>query len=367
MASRKDYYDILGIRRGATSEEIEKAFQKLTRTYQFIPNPGNKTAATCFKEISEAYEILSDKEKRARYDRSGDDLSFSDLAWDYESEEEEAEEEDLHFEGFEDALGQCLGTAESTLIPKPQRGKDVQCILEVSFEEAMRGKVKEIEVEREISCSSCSGIGIDPDGPRRPCERCGGAGQVQVGLPPKTFVETCPRCRGRAKIPHQPCKRCRGKGRLMEKERIAVQVPPGASEGCRIFLKGKGQAGRNGGAWGDLITMIKVKPHPYFRRKGDDLHLVVPLSFCEAALGTEIEVPTLEGMARVAIPPGVQDEEPMRLAGKGIPFFGGGGRGDLVMALKIFVPQDLGDRAKEILGELQRLNPQNPREKCGWR
>jgi len=365
MASRKDYYDILGIRRGATPEEVEKAFQKLTRTYQFIPNPGNKTAATCFKEISEAYEILSDKEKRAKYDRSGDDLSFSDLAWDYDPEEEE--EEDLHFEGFEDALGQYLGTAELAVIPKPQRGKDVRCTLEVSFEEAIKGKVKEIEVEREIPCVLCSGSGIDPAGPRKTCERCGGAGQVQIGLPPSTFAEMCPRCRGQAKISSQPCRRCGGKGRLIEKEQVPVQVPPGASEDCRIFLRGRGQAGRNGGASGDLITMIKVIPHPYFRRRGDDLHLIVPLSFWEAALGTELEVPTLEGMARVAIPAGVQEGEQLRLAEKGVPFFCGSGRGDLVMGVRIVVPHDLGDRAKEILGELQRLNPQNPREKCRWR
>ncbi len=365
MASRKDYYDILGIRRGATPEEIEKAFQKLTRTYQFIPNPGNKTAATCFKEISEAYEILSDKEKRAEYDLSGDVLSFSDAGWDYDLEEEE--EENLHFEGFEDALGQCLGTAELAVRLKPQRGKDVQCVLEVSFEEAVKGKIKEIEVEREIPCSSCSGWGIDPESPRKTCERCGGAGQVQIGLPPTTFVKICPRCHGQARIPSQPCQRCSGKGRLIEKERVLVQVPPGAGEGCRMFLKGKGQAGRNGGASGDLVTIIRVMPHPYFQRKGDDLHLTVPLSFWEAALGTEIEVPTLEGMARVAIPSGAQDGGQLRLAGKGVPFFGGGDRGDLVMSLRIIVPHELGDRAKEILGELRRLNPQNPREGCHWR
>jgi molecular chaperone DnaJ len=365
MASRKDYYDILGIRRGATPEEIEKAFQKLTRTYQFIPNPGNKTAATCFKEISEAYEILSDKEKREKYDRSGEELTSPPSAWDDDAEEEE--EEGLHFEGFEDALDQYLGTGEFSGIPTPQRGKDVHFSLEISFDEAMRGESKVIEVGREIPCSPCSGTGNDPAGPRKICDRCGGAGQVQIGLPPAAFAEMCPRCQGQGKIPRQPCGKCLGKGRLIEKDRVRLHVPPGASDKCRIFSNGRGQGGRNGGGSGDLITTIKVAPHPFFQRRGDNLYVTVPLSVWEAALGAEIEIPTLEGMSRVTIPSGVQDGQPLRLSQRGAPFFYGGGRGDLVLAVKIIIPHHLGDRSKEILGELQRLNPQNPREDCPWR
>ncbi len=365
MASRKDYYDILGIRRGATPEEIEKAFQKLTRTYQFIPNPKNKTAVTCFKEISEAYEILSDKEKREKYDRSGGEISSSPLEWDYDPEEEE--EEGLHLEGFEDALGKYLGTGEFASIPQPQKGHDVHCTLEITFEEALRGETKEIEVGREIPCSSCSATGVDPAGPWKICDRCGGAGQVQIGLPPASFAEICPRCQGQGKILNQPCRKCCGRGRIVEKGRVCLQIPPGANDDCRIFSKGKGQGGKNGGVSGDLITTIRVAQHPYFQRKGDDVHLIVPLSFWEAALGTEIEVPTLEGMARVTIPSGIRDGEQLRLAERGAPFFYGDGRGDLVLAVKILVPHNLGDRSKEILVELQRLNPQDPREGCPWR
>ena len=365
MASRKDYYDILGIRRGATPEEIEKAFQKLTRTYQFSPHPANKTAESCFKEISEAYEILSDKEKREKYDRSGRELSSSDWAWDYDLEDEE--EEELHFEGFEDALGKYLGTAELAGMHRSQKGKDVHCTFEISFEEAMRGKIKEIEVGREVPCSSCSGTGIDPAGPRKICDRCGGAGQVQIGLPPATFAEVCPRCHGQGKIPTQPCRICCAKGRMIQKDQIELQIPRGANDGCLIFLKGMGQAGKNGGLNGDLIAAIKVGKHPYFQRKADDLHLIVPLTIWEAVLGTEIEVPTLEGMARAVIPSGVQDGEQLRLAKKGAPFFYGEDRGDLVLALKVVIPRNLGGLSKEILGELQRLNPHNPREECRWR
>lgn len=365
MASRKDYYDILGIRRGATPEEIEKAFQKLTRTYQFIPNPSNKTAESCFKEISEAYEILSNKEKREKYDRSGVELSSLDLAWDYDVEEEE--EEDCHFEGFEDVLGKYLGTAGVAAIQQPQKGRDVHCALEITFEEAMGGKITETQVGREIPCFSCSGTGADPAGHRKICGRCGGAGQVQIGLPPATFAEKCPHCHGKGKIPSHPCRTCCGGGRMMQKDQIRLQVPPGVNDGCRIFLKGMGQAGKNGGLNGDLIATIRVSKHPYFQRKGDDLYLIVPLTIWEAALGTEIKVPTLEGTARVTIPSGVQEGEQLRLAKRGVPSFCGGGRGDLVIAVKIVIPHNLDDHSKEILGELKRLNPQNPREERYWR
>ncbi|MDH4264043.1 MAG: DnaJ domain-containing protein [Deltaproteobacteria bacterium] len=354
MASRKDYYDILGIRRGATPEEIEKAFQKLTRTYQFVPNPNNKTAESCFKEISEAYEILSNKEKREKYDRSGVELSFLDSAWDYDIEEEE---EDSYFEGFEDVLGKYLGTVEAAVIQQPQKGRDIHCALEITFEEAIGGKITETQIGREIPCSSCWGTGVDPAGYRKICGQCGGAGQVQIGLPPSTFAEKCPRCHGRGKIPSQPCRTCCRKGKRIQKDQIRLQVPPGVNDGCRIFLKGMGQAGKNGGLNGDLIATIKVSRHPYFQRKGDDLHLMVPLTPWEAALGTEIEVPTLEGTARVTIPSGVQEGEELRLANRGIPLFCGGGRGDLVMAVKIVIPHNLSVRSKEILEELQRLNP----------
>ena len=365
MASRKDYYDILGIRRGATPEEIEKAFQKLTRTYQFIPNPVRKTAESCFKEISEAYDILSNKEKREKYDRSEAELSSPELAWDYDLEEEE--EEDSHFEGFEDVLGKYLGAAEAAVIQQPQKGRDLHYTLEVTFEEAMEGKIAETQVGREIPCSSCSGKGTDPAGQRKICGQCGGAGQVQIGLPPATFAEKCPRCQGKGKILSQPCRTCCGKGRTMQKDQIHLQVPPGVNDGCRIFLKGMGEAGKNGGLKGDLIATIKVPMHPYFQRKGDDLHLIVPLAIWEAALGTEIEVPTLEGPARVKIPAGIQDGEQLRLAKEGVPFFNGDGRGDLIIAVKIVIPHNLDDRSQEILGELQRLNPQDPREECLWR
>ena len=365
MASHKDYYDILGILRGATPEEIERAFRKLTRTYQFIPNPVNKTAESCFKEISEAYEILSNKEKREKYDRSEAELSAPELAWDYDSGEEE--EEDSHFEGFEDVLGKYLGANEVAAIQQTPKGKDLHCTLKITFEEAMKGKIAETQVGREIPCSSCLGRGTDPAGQQKICSQCGGAGQVQIGLFPETFAERCPRCQGKGRIPSQLCPICCGKGQMIQKDQIHLQVPPGVNDGCRIFLKGRGEVGKNGGLNGDLIATIQVPMHLYFQRKEDDLHLTVPLAIWEAALGTEIEVPTFEGPARVTIPAGIQDGEQLRLAKRGVPFFYGDGRGDLVVVVKIVIPYNLDERSREILGELQRLNPQNPRKECLWR
>jgi molecular chaperone DnaJ len=365
MASRKDYYDILGIHRGATPEEIERAFRKLTRTYQFVPHPVNKTAESCIKEISEAYEILSNKEKREKYDRSEAELSPPELAWEYDSEEEE-EDEDSHLEGFEDVLGKFLGAAGVTATPQSLKGRDIPCALEITFEEAMRGTIAETIVRREIPCSSCSGTGADAVGQRKICIQCGGAGQLQIGLPPATFVEKCPRCQGKGKIPSQPCPSCGGKKRRIQKEQIHFQIPPGVEDGCRIFLEGKGELGKKGELNGDLLVRIQVSKHPYFQKKEDDLHLNVPLTIWEAALGTEIDVPTLEGWERITIPAGIQDGEQLRLAGRGTPFFYGNGRGDLVIGVKIVVPPKLDKRSQEILKELRRLNPHNPREESLW-
>ena len=362
MASRKDYYDILGIRRGATEEEIETAFRKLTRTYQFVPHPGNKTAESCFKEIAEAYEILSNREKRARYDRSGIEHSSPGFSWDYVLEEEE----EFDFEGFEDVFEKYFGRGEIGASRQPQKGRDLHLSLDITFAEAVWGTVRKIQFFREIVCPHCPGNGTDPSGQRKVCDRCGGAGQIQIGLPPASFMQTCPRCYGWGKISHKICQPCSGKGRITQKNEISLQVPPGVMDRCRIFLKEMGHAGKNGGASGDLIMSILIQKHPYFQRKGDDLHLLVPLNFWEAGLGAEVEVPTLDGPEILAIPPGAQEGDQLRLPGKGIPFFHGGGRGDQVICVKIIVPSKLDDRSREILGELKRLNHQNPRVGLGW-
>jgi len=364
MASRKDYYDILGVRRGATDEEIEKAYLKLTRTYQFDRPPANKTAESRFREISEAYEILSNKEKRQRYDRSGSELPFPDIGWEYDAEE--GEEEDFNLEGFEDVFERGIGRGEQAPFRKPHKGKGLFYSLEIEFEEAIRGTVKEIRVEREVPCPECSGRGVDPASPQKVCDECGGAGQVQIGLPPSAFSHLCPRCQGAGKVHLQLCGSCSGKGQRTQKEVVFVQIPPGVDDGCRIYLSGMGQTGNGGGPTGDLVVTVRVQEHPYFLRRGDDLHLAVPLAVWEAALGAQVEIPTLDGSITLTIPQGTQSGDRMRLGEKGVPHFHGDGRGDQVISLEIVMPQGLNERSQEILGELKRLNPENPRKGCGW-
>jgi molecular chaperone DnaJ len=363
MASRKDYYDILGIRRGATEEEIERAYRKLTRTYQFDPHLSNhKTVEFRFKEISEAYEILSNKEKREKYDRAGDEILFSDFDWEYDLEE--GEEKESNFEGFEDIFESYFGSEEQAALRQPQRGKDLYSTVEIRLEEAVAGTLKEVQVFRDISCFRCLGKGVDLTGPQKVCDECGGAGQVQVGLPPSAFSQTCSRCRGEGKVHIQLCEACCGKGRVAQKEVVGLQIPPGADNGCCIYLSGKGQPGKNGGRWGDLVVDVRVQKHPDFQRKGDDLHLEVPLAVWEAALGAEVEVPTLDGPAILTVPQGLKNGEQLRLPGKGVPYFCGGGRGDQVVSFKIVLPQNLDDKSKQLLEELKRLNPKDPRPRC---
>lgn len=361
MASRKDYYDILGIRRDATEEEIEKAYRKLARTYHLDVNPGNKTTEGSFREISEAYEILSNKEKRERYDRLGLDFPPADSFWEDESDDPEEEGDGFALEGFEDVLGRYFGAGEELASRCPQKGKDLQCAVEIELEEAIRGMAVEVNVQREVPCHCCLGKGADPESSQKVCRKCGGAGQLQVGLPPSAFSQICPWCEGFGRVHTQICRSCSGKGRLTQKEVVSVEIPPGVDDRCRIYLKGRGEAGKNGGPKGDLVVNTKVRKHPYFERRGNDLHIEVPLTLWEAALGAEVEVPTIDGPAILPIPPGVQSGERLFLRGKGVPSLEGSGRGDQVISLKITAPKDLDRRSKEILRELGRLNPQNPR------
>ncbi len=359
MASRKYYYDILGIRRDATEEEIDKAYRRLARTYQFII-PGNKNTYR-FKEISEAYEILSNKDKRERYDRLGQEISSRDFLWEYGSEEEE-----VNFEGFEDTLERFWGLEGEAIFKQPQKGKDLYRTIEVGFHEAIRGAKKRIPIRREVNCPCCMGKGGDPEVPPAVCNECGGAGKVQIGLPPLAFSQICHRCQGKGKVSKQPCKSCLGRGFLKKKEIIPLEIPAGVNDHCRIYLGGKGQRGKNGGPNGDLILNIKVGKHPYFQRKEKDIYLEVPLSLWEAALGAEVDIPTLYGPTKMVIPPGVQNGEKLHLPGKGVPNFQGGNPGDQIISIKILVPQGLDKKSKKILGDLKRLNRQNPRNQCGW-
>ncbi len=364
MASKKDYYDILGVRRGASDEEIEKAYQKLARTYQFIPQPGNKTADFRFREILEAYEILSNRSTRERYDRMGMDIFSLEDMWDEGLEG--AEEEENGLEGFEDLWRNGSEGGEPAGRLAPQKGRDIRLTLEVGLECAVRGAVKEIQVYQEIPCVSCEGTGVDMQGPRKLCPVCGGAGQVQIGLPPAAVAKECDRCQGRGKVFVRGCEACSGKGRVRRKKTVRLEIPPGVKDHCRVVLPRMGHTGKNGGAKGDLVAEIRVEKHPYFERKGDDLCLDLPLAVWEAALGVEIEVPTLEGRLRVKIPAGVQPGDQIRIAGQGVPFLHGGGRGDQVLTLKIQIPRKMDEKSRKMMEGLRKQTQADPRRHCPW-
>jgi len=336
MASRKDYYDILGVRRNATGEEIERAFRKLIRTYQFLPPAQSKAAALCLKEITEAYEILSDREKRKKYDCDGEVFREEDYWGD------ERDEEEPPLAGFEDVFEGALLIIEQKRDVRPRRGKDIFLPLELTFQESIWGGKKEIKWQREINCSPCQGKGWQDEKPRKICPSCGGAGQIQIGLWPEVLFQTCQVCLGRGKIFQQICPSCSGKGRIKEEAIIPLQIPPGINEGCRIYLMGKGDEGKNGGEDGDLIIKVKISKSPLFQKLGYDLYLTILLPIGDDLLGREIEVPTLAGQKKVQVPRALSEEGQIRLREEGLPIFLGEGRGDLVIRTRTITPQKSG-------------------------
>jgi molecular chaperone DnaJ len=353
MASQKDYYDILGIRRNASEEEIERAYRKLARSSH------GDFHHSRLREISEAYEILSNKEKRERYDRSRHEICSSPL-WDYDTAGTE-DEEDLSFEGFEDVVSRQAYDDPGAVPLSVLRGRDVRCPLTIKLKEAISGTLKQVQITKETSCAACSGRGCNPEGVQKVCPECGGAGQLQIGLPPATFLQTCPRCAGSGKITLEQCSACSGKGAVLEREDFFLDIPPGVDQGCRLFFRGRGLTGKRGGPSGDLVVELEIETDPIFRRKGYDLWVEVPLNLWEAALGEEIEIPTLDGSVGVKIPSGTQSGQELRLPGKGVPFFGGGGRGDQVITCRVSIPEIADARSKEILEELRRLHPPRSR------
>ncbi|NWF56457.1 MAG: DnaJ domain-containing protein [Syntrophaceae bacterium] len=357
MASRKDYYDILGIRRGATEEEIEKAYQKLARTYQTAPLPGNRTADFRFKEILEAYEILSDKTRRERYDRLGVDFPLQESFWDEGPDEGD---EDNSLEGFEDFWEQEFRGGTPGLFQVAEKGRDIHFTLEIDLVSAARGVTRKVQILKENPCPVCGGEGFLAAGPREVCGRCGGAGQIQVGLAPSAFALGCERCGGTGRIFLQPCKTCSGKGRVQQSAWVSISVPPGVDDRCRLYLCRMGHEGKNGGPRGDLVAEIRVKKHPIWERRGEDLYLELPLAFWEAALGAEVEVPSLEGKIKVKVPPGIQGGEEIRIPQEGVPRLAGDGRGDLVLCPQIWVPRIVDKESRELLEGLRHRFPAHP-------
>jgi molecular chaperone DnaJ len=347
MAVKRDYYEVLGVQRGASQEEIKKAFRRLARQYHPDVNrePG---AAEVFKEINEAYEVLSDPDKRAMYDRFGHNGPTSGPGFDPFGG---ADPFGSIFEAF---FG---GTVQRPSQRGPQRGADLRYTLTISFEEAIFGTEKEIEFRRLETCPVCRGSGAEPGTDPIRCPKCGGLGEIRQRAPifNMVTVTTCDQCRGEGRVIAIPCRECRGEGRVRQLRRLTIKIPPGVDSASQIRVTGEGDAGPRGGPHGNLYVALDIQPHPYFVREGNDILLELPLNVAQAALGAEIEIPTVDGPERLRIPPGTQTGATFRLRGKGVPFLRGNGRGDQIVVTRVVVPTRLTDQQRRLFQELEKL------------
>jgi molecular chaperone DnaJ len=352
--AKRDCYEVLGVERTAEPDEIKKAYRKLALKYHPDKNPGDKTAEEQFKELGEAYEILSDPEKRALYDQHGH-AAFDRRAGGYGAG-------GFHdpFEIFREVFGgggifdDLFGGGRSDP-SQPQRGNDLRYDMEITFDEAAQGCEKEITVSKPAPCETCQGSGAEPGSRIRTCPSCGGRGQVVNSRGIFSIAQTCPHCQGAGRVLEKPCKACHGHGRRERSSKIKLRIPAGVDTGSRLRSSGNGEAGFRSGPPGDLYVVLHVQPHAIFQRDGDDLLCEVPVSFTQAALGAEIEVPALDGGTLIKIPPGTQPGTMFRLKSKGIKNVQGYGHGDLHIRVNVEVPTHLSPAQKAKLQEFAEL------------
>lgn len=354
MAEQKrDYYEVLGISRGASEDEIKKAYRKLAKANHPDLNPGDKAAETRFKEINEAYEILSDADKKARYDQyghAGVDPNFGAGGAGFNGDFDFGDLGDIFGSFFGGGFG---GTQRRANPNAPQRGESIRQSLAIDFEEAAFGCEKAVTVDRYEACETCHGNGCEPGTTPEICPDCHGSGVVQVRkqTPLGVFASTgpCPRCGGKGRMIHQPCKDCYGTGAVRQRRTIQAKIPAGIDDGQTISIRGQGHAGKNGGQPGDLLITISVRPHALFRREGNSVMCEAPITFAQAVLGAELEIPTIDGKVKYDLPEGTQTGTTFRLKGKGIPILGGRGRGDQYVTVYIETPRNLNREQKEAL------------------
>lgn len=344
--AKKDYYELLGIERGASEEEIKKAFKKAALKYHPDRNPGDKEAEEKFKEMNEAYQVLSDPEKKSRYDQFGsEDFGGSGFggASDFSG-----------FGGFGDIFGDIFGGGFSSRNQNgPRKGADLEYNLSLTFEEAVFGVEKEISITRNEKCDTCSGSGAKTGTSAKTCDKCGGNGQIKVqrntAFGSFASMSTCDKCGGKGQIIAEPCKTCHGSGKERKNRKIKINVPGGVDTGNVMPLRGQGEPGEKGGPSGDLYINIRVAPHKTFKRSGNDIHIETHISFGYATLGIEIKVPTVDGDVKYKVPAGTQPGTVFRLKGKGIPRVNGHGRGDQYVKVIVDVPKSINDKQKEAL------------------
>ena len=347
MAVKRDYYEVLGVDQNVSADELKRAFRRLALQYHPDRNPSDESAAEHFKEVSEAYGVLSNPDKRRQYDRFGhaglSGAGFGAEGFDFG---------DI-FESFFGGIG-MRGPRQRSV-----RGDDLRYDISIEFEEAFRGVEREIEVPRLATCGHCSGSGAEPGTGFDTCPGCGGSGQVrrqaQTIFGSMVNIVACPTCAGEGRILRSPCQECQGQGRVKQRRRLRISVPPGVDTGAQIRLGGEGEAGYRGGPPGDLYVVIRVRPHAVLRREGADVSHELSINIVQAALGDSVEVPTLDGPVAVTIPPGTQYGQTFRLPGKGMPHLRGRRRGDEYVVIKVVVPRSLSEEQRHHLRSLGGL------------
>ncbi|HXO06248.1 MAG TPA: molecular chaperone DnaJ [Candidatus Sulfotelmatobacter sp.] len=379
--TKQDYYELLGVPRKASAKELRAAYRKLARKYHPDLNPGDKSAEEKFKQIQEAYDTLSDTKKRQTYDQFGfnvpgqggnpgpgyggggspEDIHFDFGGFDFGGGAGQGSGGAGGGASFRDLFSQFFrgaNAAQATQDREP--GDDLEYQIDITFAEAMRGTVKKLSFTRLDVCNVCHGTGVAP-GDEKVCPTCGGSGQVTQVSGKMRFQITCSRCGGTGKL-RTACRNCGGEGRVARMETLDVRIPPGAQTGSRVRVAGRGNVGLHGGPPGDLYIVMKVEPHPFFDRRGDDLFTVVPITVTEASLGAKVEVPTIDGRAQVRIPPGTNSGKKLRLREKGAPSARHAGkRGDQIVEVQVVVPKPEDERVRNLLKELSKIDPEDPR------